>query len=168
MKNMSTAILLVTATSTALIAGLLYAYTCSVNIGLGHLSDEGYLSAMQSINRAILNPIFFATFIGTLLLLPITTVIHYGSAMHNRFLFLLAATVMYAIGVFGVTMLGNVPLNETLDRFDLASASSDEIARQRKSFEIPWNKLHAIRTIASIVSLIMVIMACLSRPGNEN
>jgi uncharacterized membrane protein len=65
-------------------------------------------------------------------------------------------------------MLGNVPLNEALDRFDLATGSLEEIRRQLASFEIPWNKLHTIRTIASIGSLILVIMACLSEPGNKN
>jgi hypothetical protein len=33
------------------------------------------------------------------------------------FVRLLAATVIYLIGVFGLTVFGNVPLNNTLDRF---------------------------------------------------
>jgi uncharacterized membrane protein len=39
---------------------------------------------------------------------------------------LLAATVIYLIGVFGVTVFGNVPLNNTLERFNLDSASEKE------------------------------------------
>ncbi len=56
-------ILLITATLTGLSAGLFYAYACSVNSGLGRLPDREYLAAMQSINREILNPVFFAGFL---------------------------------------------------------------------------------------------------------
>ena len=158
---MTAIILILTATSTALIAGLFYSYSCSVNLGLGKLPDEGYLAAMQSINREILNPVFFATFIGTLLLLPVSTWLQYSAGASKSFLFLLAATLIYAVGVFGVTIFGNVPLNEALDKFNLHSASMEEIKNQRAMFEIPWNKLHNIRTIANIVALVLVIMACL-------
>jgi uncharacterized membrane protein len=155
-------VLLVTATVTALIAGLLYSYSCSVNIGLAKLSDEGYIAAMQSINREIQNPVFFASFMGTLVLLPVSTWLHYKFGASNTFYLLLAATLFYAIGAFAVTMFGNVPLNEALDKFNLHSATSKEIAKQRILFEIPWNRLHTIRTLASVVSLVLVIIACIS------
>mgnify|MGYP003575908297 CR=1 FL=1 len=158
---MTALILILTATSTALIAGLFYSYSCSVNPGLGKLPDEGYLAAMQSINREILNPVFFATFMGTLILLPVSTWLQYSAGASKSFLFLLAATLIYAVGVFGVTMFGNVPLNDALDKFNLHSASMEEIKSQRSMFEVPWNKLHNIRTIANIVSLVLVVIACL-------
>ena len=161
MMKMTTIILILTATSTALVAGLFYSYSCSVNIGLGKLPDEGYLAAMQSINRAILNPMFFATFIGTLLLLPASTWLQYYNGNSKCFLFLLAATLIYAVGVFGVTIFGNVPLNEALDKFSLNSSSAEDIKRHREMFEIPWNRLHTIRTLANIVSLVLVILACI-------
>jgi uncharacterized membrane protein len=167
MKKMATLILILTAISTALIAGLFYAYSCSVTLGLGKLSDAVYLDAMQSINREILNPVFFSTFMGTLVLLPLSTWLQYNGAS-NRFLFLLAATLVYVIGTFGVTMFGNVPLNEALDKFNLASASPEELKRQRNLFEIPWNRLNNIRAMANIIALALVIMACLSEPGIES
>ena len=158
--KMTTMTLILTATTTGLIAGLFYSYSCSVNPGLAKLPDGEYLAAMQSINREILNPVFFATFIGTLLLLPVSTWLQYNEGVSKSFSFLLAATLIYAIGVFGVTIFGNVPLNDGLDKFNLHSASIAEIKRQRAMFEMPWNKLHSIRTIANIVSLVLVIIAC--------
>jgi uncharacterized membrane protein len=56
-----------------LVAGLLYAYSCSVNSGLKNLPDAAYLKAMQSINIAIQNPLFFASFLGLPVLLIINT-----------------------------------------------------------------------------------------------
>ena len=158
---MTTIILVLAATSTALIAGFFYTYFCSVNAGLGQLTNNGYLAAMQSINKAVLNPVFFATFMGTLFLLPLSSWLQYKAGASQSSLLLLIAALVYAIGAFGVTIFGNVPLNEALARFNLTSASAEELANQRAIFEMPWNKLHNIRTFASLVSLVLVIIACI-------
>jgi len=153
--------LLAAAFTTALIAGLFYSYSCSVNWGLGRLPDAGYLAAMQSINREILNPLFFLSFMGTLVLLPLNTWLQYGHGTSVRFYLLLAATLIYAVGTFGVTIMGNVPLNNALDAFQISSASPDALRRQRELFERPWNALDTIRTVANAIALILVLLACI-------
>ena len=160
---MSTIILILTATTTALIAGLFYAYSCSVNIGLGKLSDGQYLTAMQSISSSILNPLFFTSFIGSLILLPLCTVLHYQRLGSPVFMLLLIASIVYIAGSFAVTIFGNVPLNEMLEKFELNSTSTEALAAQRAKFEVPWNRLHTIRTIASVISLVLVILACIKK-----
>lgn len=154
-------VLLITALTTALIAGLFYSYSCSVNPGLGKLPDAGYLAAMQSINREILNPLFFMSFMGTLILLPVSTWMQYSNSAPTRFYLLLAATIVYALGTFGVTIMGNVPLNNALDGFQLQSASPEMLQQYRESFEKPWNRLHSIRTMANAIALILVLLACI-------
>lgn len=156
-------LLLITATLTGLSAGLLYAYACSVNLGLGRLPDKEYLAAMQSINKEILNPVFFMGFFGALILLPVTSFLNYSQPVTSRFIFLIVATLIYATGTFGVTAFGNVPLNNVLAKINLQSISSAEISKIRIDFEGPWNRLHNIRTVASIISLVFVILACLSK-----
>lgn len=143
--------------ATALMAGLFYAYACSVSPGLNRLSDTAYLEAMQSINRVIQNPVFFAGFFGAAILLPLTTYRQYEQPASLRFWFLLAATVTYLVGVLGITALGNVPLNNALDTFSISSASPQALADQRAAFEAPWNRLNLIRTIAAILSMVFVI-----------
>lgn len=145
---------------TGLIAGLFYAYSCSVNPGLGHLNDADYLNAMQSINRKIMNPVFFASFMGTLIVLPVATWFQYRSGLSTSFYLLLTATLFYVIGGFGITAACNVPLNEMLDKFDLRTASMADLARYRKDFEMPWNNFHQVRTIACILSFLLAIVAC--------
>lgn len=164
MKKMTTLVLLLTCLTTALIAGLFYGYSCSVNIGLGRLPDREYLAAMQSINIAILNPVFFLSFMGTLILLPASCYLNYG---RPTFMVLVLAMLVYLIGVFGVTVFGNVPLNEALAKFDMTAASVSEIANQRTRFEEPWNKLHTFRTLATLISLVLVIVACLRSEWNS-
>ena len=150
----------VTAFLLALIAGLFYSYAVSVNPGLGRLSDSEYLRSMQSINRAILNPMFFASFMGSLIMLPLSTWMSYRTGGYDlTFYLVLIATVLYVVGVFGVTIFGNVPLNEALDRFDIQKATADEIKSRRMMFEIPWNRLNLIRTLANLLSLIILLAA---------
>ncbi len=157
--KMTTVFLLITAVLTALIAGLFYAYSCSVVLGLGKLSDTEYLRAMQSINREILNPVFFMSFMGTAVLLPLTTFLYRGE--QPGFLFLLLATAAYLIGVFGVTIVGNVPLNDMLDQFDISNSTAEAVKQMRESFENRWNLLNNIRTAFSVISIVLVICACI-------
>ena len=114
------------------------------------------------MNRAIQNPLFFTCFFGAALLLPVSTYLHYGIANPLVFWLLLSATVLYLVGVMGVTIFGNVPLNESLEAFNLQSATDDEITAQRTQFETPWNRLNNIRTVTSTLALILFIAACIT------
>lgn len=157
--KMATLLLIVTAVLTALVAGLFYAYSCSVVLGLGKLSDAEYLKAMQNINREILNPLFFMSFMGTALLLPVSAFVFRGQ--QPAFIFLLLATLTYLTGVFGVTVGGNVPMNDILDKFDIPGSSAEALKQMRDNFENRWNFLNNIRTVFSVISIALVICACL-------
>jgi uncharacterized membrane protein len=151
---------------TGLIAGLFYAYSCSVNPGLKALPDADYVKTMQSINIAIQNPVFFFTFMGLLVLFPVTVYQMYRPIPSLDFYLFTIAMAIYFIGVFGITAVCNVPLNEQLAAFNLTSASPNEIAALRNLFEQPWNTFHLVRTIASILSFSLVIIALLLKKEN--
>ncbi|PSL46371.1 putative membrane protein [Chitinophaga niastensis] len=155
-------ILLIAATTTGLVAGVFYTWSCSVTTGLARMPDEAYIATIQTFNKAILNPVFFISFLGTLVMLPLATYLNYTSFHSPRFLLLLAATIVYLIGGFGVTAFGNVPLNDMMEAFNLHAASAAEMAAQRIRFEQPWNTLNNVRTITSILSMMLVTLACLS------
>lgn len=157
--KMATVLLIITAVLTALIAGLFYAYSCSVVLGLGKLSDAEYLKAMQNINREILNPVFFMSFMGTAILLPLSTFLLRGE--QPVFIFLLLAALAYLIGVFGVTVVGNVPMNDQLDQFDILGSAAEAVKQMRDNFENRWNFLNNIRTAFSIISITLAVCACI-------
>ncbi|TDE17622.1 anthrone oxygenase family protein [Dyadobacter psychrotolerans] len=158
----SNLILIAAATTTALIAGLFYAWSCSVMVGMAQLPSPEFIKAMKVFNEAIQNPLFFASFMGTAILLPVCTYLHYDAPVPQRFWFLLVATVFYLGGTFAVTIFGNIPLNDMLASFDQQSASQHVIDSKRAAFELSWNRLNNIRAVSSVISVIMVIMACLS------
>lgn len=143
--------------------GLLYGYACSVNPGLNKLTDSEYLRAMQSINKEILNPYFFVSFIGTLFILPITAWHSKSHASPACFYLLLAAAIMYILGVVGVTAFGNIPLNNTLDKFNFTNATAGKLLSQRRAFETRWNNFHLLRTIFSIIVTSLTIVAVIKK-----
>src|SRR5882724_1766020 len=95
-------VLILAATTTALMAGLFFAWSCSVTIGIARLPDAAYIASMQAMNRAILNPVFFSAFFGALLLLPLSAFLHYHHHPSPRFWLLVAASILYGTGVLGI------------------------------------------------------------------
>ncbi|QQT25328.1 DUF1772 domain-containing protein [Sphingobacterium spiritivorum] len=155
-------ILLLTAVSTALMAGFFYSYSISVSTGLGKLTDSEYLRAMQQINRAVLNTYFFACFMGSLLLLPLTTFQHYKSSS-TVFILLLLASCCYIFGVFAVTAIVNVPLNNRLEAFQINDSTAAQIREMRDIFEERWNFWNNVRTFAAIGTIVLVLISCITR-----
>ena len=146
-------------TTTGLSAGLFFAWSFSVTPGLARIHDAAYIVAMQSMNRAILNPSFFLVFMGPLVLLPLSTYLSYNGLGSLRFWLLAAATAAYVIGVFGITMVGNVPMNEALDAFNADAATPGQVAARRAAFEGRWVFLNNIRTGFAALSLILGLAA---------
>ncbi|MDX2174188.1 MAG: anthrone oxygenase family protein [Bacteroidota bacterium] len=144
---------------TGLVAGLFYGYQCSVIRGLGELNTEVYLSSFQSINKVIQNPVFFLSFMGNLVVLPIACWLCYKQSSLINFYLILAATLLYYFGVFGVTVAGNVPLNNQLNEFLINGSSQNEMEGMRSLFEKPWNRYHSIRTVLSIVSFCLATLS---------
>lgn len=142
---------------TALIAGLFFGWSCSVIPGLARVPDPVYVHTMWSINRAIQNPVFLLVFLGATVVLPIAACQEFRALGALRSAPVLAATALYLFGTFGVTMFGNVPLNNMLDQVDPAVATAERITSVRAAFERPWIKLHTLRTIASVLALALLL-----------
>src|SRR5205814_7026895 len=106
---------LIAATLTmGLIAGLFYAYSCSVMPGLAGADDRTFVTTMQRINVAILNGWFFATFVGALLLTVLAAVLHLRADTRQVLLWIALALALYVL-VLVVTAAVNVPLNNQLE-----------------------------------------------------
>jgi uncharacterized membrane protein len=145
---------------TGLSAGFFYAWMVSVIPGTRKVVDITYLESMQSINRAILNPAFFLVFIGSPLVLAVSTMQQFSSG--TSFWLLLAATITYMLGTFGVTALGNVPLNDALDGLELAELSGTKMRDFRNFYEEKWNRLHLIRTVFAVLSFMLSLLVALT------
>jgi len=145
---------------TGLSAGLFFAWSVSVIPGTRKLADPTYLETMQSINRGILNPLFFIVFFGSLVLLGLAGFMEFN-ANRQAFGFLLGAFLTYLVGTIGVTGLGNVPLNDQLDILNLAEMSDSKLADFRQYYESKWNQLHQVRTVFAMLSFLISLLALL-------
>lgn len=146
-------VLLATAVIIAgLIAGLFFGWLVSVIPGLGKTADRTYIETMQSINVAIVNPFFVIPFMITPVVLAGSAIAEYRAGNQRRSWFLGVAAATYVVGVLGVTVGGNVPLNDALDGFDLSASDDGAAAVRRTTYEDPWNRWHLGRTIASVLA----------------
>lgn len=138
---------------TGLSAGLFYAWQVSVIPGTRKVTDLVYMESMQHINREILNPAFMLIFIGSLLMLAVSSYSLYPTGL--AFGLMLAATLTYLLGTFAVTGMGNVPLNNELDALQLSSMTAEQLKSFREYYETKWNWLHLIRTTFAVLSFLL-------------
>ncbi|MEU6072253.1 anthrone oxygenase family protein [Micromonospora sp. NPDC047074] len=148
--------------TTGLVAGLFFAYTCSVMPGLAATDDRTLVGTMQSINRKILNGWFLGAFIGALLLLVVAGAAHLGRGGPVLF-WIVAALVCYLV-TFGVTMRLNVPLNDRLEAAGPVDRITD-LAEVRGWFERAWVRWNLVRTLSSVAAFACLIAALLVRGG---
>ncbi len=154
---MKTIIFFITVVLTALSAGIFFAWSVSVIPGTKKLTDITYLETMQSINKEILNPVFFAVFFGSLVFLVINTITQFNHK--PAFWLVLSAMLIYAVGTFGFTAFGNVPLNNELDALNLKALNLSELKSFRTYYERYWNGFHNVRTIAGSISFLLLLIS---------
>lgn len=165
--DVHTIVLLLATLLTGLTAGLCFTWNNAVTTGIGQLVDIGYLRSFQEMNRAIINPTFLFVLFGPVFL-HIANIFLFKASSSTILWMVLVSSALYIIGVGLVTIFGNVPLNELLDKTDLAQASLEELQLLRDKFEIKWNRLHLIRTISSILSFLLLLLICLGRNNAIN
>jgi uncharacterized membrane protein len=76
---------------------------------LGRLAPAGAIAAMQSINIAVLNPVFFTVFFGTERSTSFWCLQRWSHGRSAGAMPLLAGSLLYLAGTILVTILFNVP-----------------------------------------------------------
>ncbi|WP_020580353.1 DUF1772 domain-containing protein [Actinopolymorpha alba] len=156
---------LVAATITmGLSAGLFYAYACSVMLGLAQADDRAFVTVMRRINVAIINGWFFASFLGALVFTALAAVLHLASAGRPALPWIVAALVLYGVGVLGVTARVNVPLNNELEAAGDTDTDSDAgLAAARAGFEGTWVRWNVVRAVAATAGFGCLVGALVAR-----
>ena len=144
---------------TGLMAGIFFTWSNAVKPGIGKLSDIEYLRAFQSMNRVILNNTFKLIFIGAVLATALVPFFYFHLYPSNIFWLLVSAFIVYWVGAFGITVFGNIPLNEILDKTTLETLSLEELKSLRTSIELRWNNLNLLRTISSLLTFSLLVFS---------
>ena len=146
---------------TGLMAGIFFTWSNTVKPGIGKLVDIEYLRALQSMNRVILNNVFRIVFFGAIISLALIPVFYFNLYPKNIFWLFTLSFIIYLVGVLGVTALGNIPLNEILDKTNLESITLEEIKDLRESIEVKWNNFNLIRSISSLITFTLLVISFL-------
>jgi len=129
--------------------------------GLARSDDRTLVDAMQHINVAIENPVFFASFLGAPVLTLVALVIERRSREHEAARYILAGLVLSVLG-FLTTMAFNIPLNNTLENAGAPGRITD-VAGVRDDFLMPWVAWNIVRALATTGVLGCLIAALMLR-----
>ena len=135
----------------AMLSGLLFVFSNFAMRALSKIPAESGVSAMQSINAAILNPGFFGLFVGTATGSLAVLVIALRNWQHPASLWIIAGALLCLVGCFLVTASINVPLNHRLDQVDPAGSQAGEAWKTYVARWQPWNHVRTITTFLAAV-----------------
>ena len=144
------------ALGSCLVAGIFFAFSTFVMGALARIQQAAGISAMQSINVVVLNPVFLSVFVGTAILCAVLMLSALLGWSSPRSIYLIAGSLLYAIGCFGVTMMFNVPLNDALAA---VAPGSTEGANLWMRYLSVWTNWNHVRTAASLAASVFFILA---------
>jgi uncharacterized membrane protein len=148
-----------------LFSGLLYSYSVSVMLGLAKTNDKTFVDVMQRINVAIQNPVFGLSLGGGLIFGIAAAVSERRLGAKETTKWIIIGLALYALALL-ITMGINIPLNDKL-----AKAGNPDLIPNlhavRTSFEGPWVRANALRSVASTLALAAFARAMLLH-GREN
>ncbi len=131
-----------------LMAGLLFSFSTCVMPALRRLPVQFSLTAIQTINRFIINPVFVAIFLGS-------TGCSIG-LLANRFRSAddvpaqaLVGSVIYLVGFLLVTVTIHLPLNAMIAGLQIESAPD---AQRWSDITNRWTRFNHVRTLAALVA----------------
>jgi len=151
-------LLYLTATSAlivALISGVFMTFSDFVMKSLVATPTVVGMEAMQMINRQVYRSLFLVLLLGMAPVAVAMAVFAPADLAPNATFWLRLGAGIYAFGVFGVTMLGNVPMNKKLDQAVLAQPEYWLV------YGRGWTRWNHLRTFAAAVSALCFLLASL-------
>ena len=132
-----------------LIAGAFFAFSSFVMKAFAQLPPGEGMAAMQSVNVAVLNPVFLGVFVGTAAACAVAVVASWLRWNEPGAGYLLAGGLLDLFGTFLVTMAFNVPRNEALAA---VTQADPQAALLWASYLSTWTAWNHVRTVAALAA----------------
>ncbi|MEO1746623.1 MAG: anthrone oxygenase family protein [Pseudomonadota bacterium] len=139
-----------------LIAGFFYAFSVCVMPGLNRIDPTAAITAMQAINEAVRNPVFFVTFFLTPVCAIAAAIVAYNAGDLRPALIMVSAAAVYFALALILTASINVPMNEALATVDPNAADAAQIWADYTGRWTFWN---TVRTITSLLAMLVFAFA---------
>ena len=143
---------------TGLMAGLYLGWAISVLPGFWLLEDRAMLLVFQQVNRAILNTAFKTLFTTAAFAAPATLALYWSRFSDADRYMMILISMLLIVGHFLVTFLGNIPINQRLDKLDINAATQSEVVTMRERLKVNWRRLHWTRTIATNIAFVLLLV----------
>jgi uncharacterized membrane protein len=144
-ETVRTPLLITAIVAAGLQAGTYYVWACGVMPGLARVDDHTFVTTLDQVNQAIVNPVFMLTFLGAPILAAAAAITGPSAARPW-----LIAGLALTVATVAVTVVGNVPLNDALSR---AASTDTDVAAARAAFETAWVRWNVLRTLTSTAAL---------------
>jgi uncharacterized membrane protein len=156
--NVLRAVLLLGATITmGLVTGVFALFAHTIMPGLRHTEDRTFVTAFQSLDRAIINPWFMGSaFIGALLFTVAAALTNLGG--RSALPWIIAALVLYLIA-FVITIAVHVPLNDAIKAAGNPDRIHDLAAVRARFNETRWAAWNLVRVAASTGAFVCLAWA---------
>ncbi len=142
-------LLIVATVGCAMTAGIFFTFSTFVMRALAQQPSAPGIATMQSINITVINPWFMTAFFGPAIAGVVLTILALRFSDQSGGSWWLAGTLLYLIGTIGVTVAGNIPLNDVLAG---VNPTSPEGATLWTQYLNDWTFWNHIRTIAAALS----------------
>ncbi len=162
MQNLRLPLILCAAIGCALTAGIFFAFSTFVMQALALQPPEPGIAAMQSINITVINPWFMTAFFGPALAGIVLTILALQQWEQPGSIYWLAGTLLYLLGTIGVTIAGNIPLNDALA---IVSPNSAEGMMLWAKYLNDWTFWNHVRTVAAFLAAGMFTISLCNRAG---
>lgn len=149
-------LLMLAGLAAALVAGVFLTFSDFVMRALGASAPSAGTEAMQHANREVFKSLFMLLFLGSVLLAAAILILAISSLSEPVSSWMIAGSLNYLFGVFLVTGLGNVPMNQRLDAMD---HTSEEGQAYWSIYLERWTRLNHIRTLCSLVTAFCYLTA---------
>jgi uncharacterized membrane protein len=138
-----------------LMGGVYFAFSAFIMTALQRVGQSG-IAAMNSINVVILRSVFMPFFFGTTLAAAALVVLGVLEWDSGRAGFMIIGGALYVAGMFGVTMLFNVPLNTALQAVAAESRTGTAIWQD---YLRRWTRWNHVRTLSCTAASALFIAA---------
>lgn len=149
----------VAALGSGLMAGLFFAFSTFMMRALARLPPGQGIAAMQSINTAIVQSLFLPVFLGTALVCLVVA----GAAMWRGLdaggVMTITGSALYLVGVLGVTIACNVPLNDGLAALDATGPAASGAWAEYVARWSPWNHVRTVSAFGALLAFVLALRA---------
>jgi uncharacterized membrane protein len=137
-------------------AGVYFAFSTFIMTSLGRLDQAAGIAAMNAINVDIVRSLFMPLFLGTTVAGAALVVMGALRMSEPGAVSMIAGGCLYVIGMFVVTAVFNVPLNEALAA---VKPSAPEAGTVWAAYLKDWVFWNHVRTVTSLVASALFIIA---------